>query len=49
LLAGNVIENNAVWHVEHCGRILWTSGLLSEKLIALYDKPLLTMKMEKRK
>ncbi|MFI0429062.1 peptidoglycan bridge formation glycyltransferase FemA/FemB family protein [Mariniflexile sp. HMF6888] len=30
LLAGNVINNNAVWHVEHCGRIIWISEILSE-------------------
>ncbi|WP_298537838.1 GNAT family N-acetyltransferase [uncultured Algibacter sp.] len=34
LVAGNVINNNAVWHVEHCGRIIWLSGLLSK---VLYD------------
>lgn len=34
LLAGNVINNNAVWHVEHCGRIIWLSGMLSK---VLYD------------
>ncbi|MFI1771282.1 peptidoglycan bridge formation glycyltransferase FemA/FemB family protein [Thalassobellus citreus] len=32
LLAGNVINNNAVWHVEHCGRIIWLSGMLSKTL-----------------
>ncbi len=32
LLAGNVIENRAVWHVEHCGRIIWLSKKLSKIL-----------------
>jgi hypothetical protein len=30
LLAGNVINKNAIWHVEHCGRIIWISEILSE-------------------
>ncbi|UKM63945.1 peptidoglycan bridge formation glycyltransferase FemA/FemB family protein [Flavobacteriaceae bacterium GSB9] len=30
LLAGNVINNSPVWHVEHCGRIIWISKLLSK-------------------
>ncbi|WP_445381933.1 GNAT family N-acetyltransferase [Robiginitalea sp. IMCC43444] len=42
LLAGNVIENKAVWHVEHCGRIIWLSkilaGILSDPI--LYKKEL---------
>ncbi|MFH4969073.1 GNAT family N-acetyltransferase [Gaetbulibacter sp. M240] len=29
MLAGNVIENRAVWHVEHCGRIIGLSKVLS--------------------
>ncbi|GAA3641435.1 GNAT family N-acetyltransferase [Flavivirga jejuensis] len=33
MLAGNVIENKPVWHVEHCGRIIWLSKVLS-KIIA---------------
>lgn len=33
LLAGNVIENKAVWHVEHCGRIIWLSRLLAAVLV----------------
>ncbi len=33
LLAGNIIENKAVWHVEHCGRIVWLSKVLSNKII----------------
>jgi len=32
LLAGNVIENRAVWHVEHCGRIIWISKILAQIL-----------------
>ncbi|QLG46683.1 GNAT family N-acetyltransferase [Costertonia aggregata] len=33
LLAGNVILDQAVWHVEHCGRIIAFSKVLSEHLI----------------
>ncbi|WP_192807510.1 GNAT family N-acetyltransferase [Croceivirga radicis] len=33
LLAGNVIEGKAVWHVEHCGRIIAFSKMLSNFLI----------------
>lgn len=32
LLAGNIIDSKAVWHVEHCGRIIWLSKLLSQNL-----------------
>ncbi|WP_194767576.1 FAD/NAD(P)-binding protein [Tamlana sp. I1] len=32
MLAGNIIENKAVWHVEHCGRIIWLSKIMSEIL-----------------
>ncbi|WP_025739887.1 FAD/NAD(P)-binding protein [Aquimarina pacifica] len=32
LLAGNLLEGKAVWHVEHCGRIIWLSKLLSEQM-----------------
>ncbi|MCF7560807.1 GNAT family N-acetyltransferase [Sabulilitoribacter multivorans] len=32
MLAGNVIDNKAVWHVEHCGRIIWISKILSKIL-----------------
>lgn len=32
LLAGNVFDGKAVWHVEHCGRIIWLSQVLSEKI-----------------
>jgi sugar O-acyltransferase (sialic acid O-acetyltransferase NeuD family) len=47
LLAGNVFEGKAVWHVEHCGRIIWLSKVLSEKIndyflknAALKEKPI---------
>lgn len=30
MLAGNVIENRPVWHVEHCGRIIWISKILAK-------------------
>jgi len=33
LLAGNVIDGKPVWHVEHCGRIIWLSEVLSKILI----------------
>lgn len=33
LLAGNVINKAPVWHVEHCGRIIWISKLLSKILL----------------
>ncbi|WP_103068543.1 NeuD/PglB/VioB family sugar acetyltransferase [Aquimarina sediminis] len=32
LLAGNVFDGKAVWHVEHCGRIIWLSEVLSNKM-----------------
>ncbi len=32
LLAGNIFEGKAVWHLEHCGRIIWLSHVLSEKM-----------------
>lgn len=32
LLAGNVIEGKPIWHVEHCGRIIWLSKLLAENI-----------------
>ncbi len=32
LLAGNIFEEKAVWHLEHCGRIIWLSKVLSEKI-----------------
>ncbi|WP_350287903.1 FAD/NAD(P)-binding protein [uncultured Croceitalea sp.] len=34
LLAGNFIEDRALWHLEHCGRIIWSSVKLAEKIIA---------------
>lgn len=34
MLGGNVIQGKAVWHVEHCGRIVWLSGLLAQELIS---------------
>jgi len=39
LLAGNIIDNKPIWHVEHCGRIIWLSKLLAKKI---HDKTLLT-------
>ncbi len=36
LLAGNVIQKRPVWHVEHCGRIIWLSGVLGEILCNSY-------------
>ena len=33
LLAGNQIENKIFWHLEHCARIIWSSSVLSQKLI----------------
>jgi uncharacterized NAD(P)/FAD-binding protein YdhS len=33
MLGGNVIQGKAVWHVEHCGRIVWLSGLLAQELV----------------
>jgi uncharacterized NAD(P)/FAD-binding protein YdhS len=32
LLAGNIIDNKPIWHVEHCGRIMWLSKLLVDKV-----------------
>ncbi|MCK8520560.1 NeuD/PglB/VioB family sugar acetyltransferase [Aquimarina sp. D1M17] len=32
LLAGNIFDGKAVWHVEHCGRIIWLSQMLSQKM-----------------
>jgi uncharacterized NAD(P)/FAD-binding protein YdhS len=32
LLAGNVIDGRAVWHVEHCGRIIWLAQILGDRL-----------------
>ncbi|MBS9462209.1 FAD/NAD(P)-binding protein [Flagellimonas sp. 389] len=44
LLAGNLIDGKAVWHVEHCGRIVWLSNLLSKKLSDHFLKPMLKNK-----
>ena len=33
MLAGNVIDGKPLWHLEHCGRIIWTSELLIKKLM----------------
>jgi uncharacterized NAD(P)/FAD-binding protein YdhS len=33
LLAGNQIGEKIFWHLEHCARIIWSSSVLSEKLI----------------
>ncbi|WP_417360445.1 FAD/NAD(P)-binding protein [Galbibacter sp.] len=32
LLAGNIIDSKAVWHVEHCGRIIWLSEILAKTI-----------------
>ncbi len=34
LLAGNQIEDKIFWHLEHCVRIIWSSNVLSEKLMS---------------
>jgi len=34
LVAGNIIKNRGIWHVEHCGRIIWLSKILAESLQA---------------
>lgn len=36
LLAGNVIDNKAVWHVEHCGRIIWISQILAKSIYGYF-------------
>lgn len=33
LLAGNIIDDKPIWHVEHCGRINWLSKLLADKIV----------------
>ncbi|WP_299436907.1 FAD/NAD(P)-binding protein [uncultured Aquimarina sp.] len=38
LLAGNIFEGKAVWHVEHCGRIIWLSQVLAEKIYNYFDE-----------
>ena len=32
MLAGNLIENKALWHLEHCGRIIWSSNILANNI-----------------
>ena len=36
LLAGNIFDGKAVWHLEHCGRIIWLSKVLSEKFSSYF-------------
>ncbi|MCF6279255.1 MAG: NeuD/PglB/VioB family sugar acetyltransferase [Flavobacteriaceae bacterium] len=43
LLAGNIIEGKPIWHVEHCGRIIWLSKLLAE---IVCDKTLITKEVD---
>lgn len=38
LLAGNVLDGRALWHLEHCGRIIWSSSLMANKLVAGWVK-----------
>ncbi|WP_027391608.1 FAD/NAD(P)-binding protein [Aquimarina latercula] len=38
LLAGNIFDGKAVWHVEHCGRIIWLSNLLAGKLYNYFNQ-----------
>lgn len=33
MLAGNVVGGNAIWHVEHCGRIMSLSGRLADQIL----------------
>ncbi len=33
MLAGNVVCGNAIWHVEHCGRIMGLSGRLADQIL----------------
>ncbi|WP_116772096.1 FAD/NAD(P)-binding protein [Maribacter litoralis] len=33
LLAGNQINDKIFWHLEHCARIIWSSSVLSQKLL----------------
>ncbi len=41
LMSGNVIRRDAVWHMEHCGRIIAYSGQLASTLVeALRHPPL---------
>lgn len=39
LLAGNIIDSKAVWHVEHCGRIIWLSGILANTISRALNTP----------
>lgn len=32
MLAGNLIKDRALWHLEHCGRIIWSSEILADKI-----------------
>jgi hypothetical protein len=34
LMSGNVIAKTAVWHMEHCGRIISYGGVLARTLVA---------------
>jgi uncharacterized NAD(P)/FAD-binding protein YdhS len=34
LMSGNVIANTAVWHMEHCGRIISYGGVLARTLVS---------------
>lgn len=34
LLAGNQIQDKVFWHLEHCQRIIWSSEVLSEKILS---------------
>ncbi|SEK52900.1 Uncharacterized NAD(P)/FAD-binding protein YdhS [Aquimarina amphilecti] len=38
LLAGNIFDGKAVWHVEHCGRIIWLSNLLAGKVYNYFNQ-----------
>lgn len=39
LLAGNVINGDPVWHLEHCGRIIGISEILANILLERQSKP----------
>ncbi|MCB0463795.1 MAG: FAD/NAD(P)-binding protein [Flavobacteriaceae bacterium] len=32
LLAGNMVNSTALWHIEHCGRIIYLGGLLAKSI-----------------
>jgi len=32
LLAGNMVNSTALWHIEHCGRIIYLGGLLAKNI-----------------